>query len=377
MDFRPQDLSSSIDASARSRAFGMGSFSLRSRIKKTKLAVYSRQLASLLKAGVPIVQALNVLLRQERKGVLAEVIKYQIAELEGGSSYSQTLHAFPGIFDKMYISLIIAGEKAGVMDRVMSRLAYYLERSVKTAAKIRSAMTYPIVVLCASVLIVSALLIFVVPQFEEIFQSMLQGAALPAMTRWVMGISQFFQTSWVWIFVAAIGLYWLGFFLLRIPLVCWGYDRAKFMIPSLGELLKKSTMARFCRTLGTLLESAVPILDAIDTATKTLSNRVLEEVFERVRSKVRDGESVAASVENEPIIPPMLAGMIEVGEATGELPSMLIQVAETYEQEVEIGVDGLTTLIEPVMILLLALVIGFLVIALFLPIVEIMQQLGT
>ncbi len=376
MDFRRQKLSSGVDTSARLKAFSMGSFSRRCRIKKTKLAVYSRQLASLLKAGVPIVQALNVLLKQERKGVLAEVIKYQIAELEGGSSYSQTLHAFPGIFDKMYISLVIAGEKAGVMDQVMSRLAYYLERSVKTAAKIRSAMTYPVVVLCASVLIVSALLIFVVPQFEEIFQSMLQGAALPAMTRWILEISEFLQTSWLWIFVGAIVLYWLGFFLLKNPLVRWAYDRAKFIIPTIGELLKKSTMARFCRTLGTLLESAVPILDAIDTATKTLSNRVLEDVFERVRLKVRDGESVAVSVENELIIPPMLTGMIEVGEATGELPSMLIQVAETYEQEVEIGVDGLTTLIEPIMILLLALVIGFLVIALFLPIVEIMQQLG-
>jgi len=346
------------------------------KVPKARLAVYSRQLATLLKAGVPIVHALKVMLKQERKGPVFRIIQSQISELESGNPYSSTLKAFPSVFDQMYLHLVISGEKAGVLSSVMDRLAHYLERSVQTKGKIKSAMTYPVVVFCASILIVSGLLIFVVPQFEDIFNSMLQGAAMPAMTRWVLGASRFFQGNWYWI-IAGLGILFFGFrMLIKLPVFRLLYDRSKLFLPLFGIIIKKSLLARFCRTFGTLLESAVPILDAIETSSRTLDNRVLESIFLRAKSKVRDGQSVALSLEMEKQLPPVLVGMIEVGEATGELPSMLIQISDTYEREVEVGVNGLTTLIEPLMILGLAIVIGFLVIALFLPIVEIMQHLA-
>lgn len=365
--------SSSLDSHRMSRFPGIR---FNSGVKKSQLSVYSRQLSTLLKAGVPIVQALKVLQKQETQGAIATVITEQISELEGGSSFSATLRAYPRVFDRMYVSLVVAGEEAGVLEQVMERLAYYLERSVQTAGKIRSAMIYPVVVMCASVLIVSGLLIFVVPQFEVIFESMLQGAALPVMTRWLLDLSRLLQDSWWWFIVGGFIFYLMVQFLLGVPAVRMFYDRLKLMIPAFGTILKKATLARFCRTFGTLLESAVPILNAIDTSSRTMNNQVMESALERVKTKVRDGESVASSFDFESVIPPMMAGMVEVGEASGELPAMLLQIAETYEQEVEAGVNGLTTLIEPLMILALAVVIGFLVIALFLPIVEIMQNLG-
>ena len=366
----------SADAT-RSKRKGLSALQFSSRIGKSQLAVYSRQLATLLKAGVPIVQALKVLQKQERTGKMSILIRDQISELEGGASFSQTLKSHDEVFDRMYVSLVVAGEKAGVLDQVMSRLAHYLERSVQTSGKIRSALAYPVVVLCASILIVSGLLIFVVPQFESIFNSMLQGAALPPMTQWVLKFSRFLQQNGLWVFFGLFLLFVLVRISLKLPVVSMAYDRLKLWIPVMGRLQLKSTLARFCRTFGTLLDSAVPILDAIDTSAKTLNNRVLERVFEKVKYNVRDGESIASSLEREASIPPVLVGMTEVGEASGELPSMLLQIAETYEQEVETGVNSLTTLIEPLMILALAVVIGFLVIALFLPIVEIMQHLGT
>lgn len=365
--------SSSLDSDRMSRFPGIR---FKSGVKKSQLSVYSRQLSTLLKAGVPIVQALKVMQKQETQGTISTVITEQIAELERGSSFSSTLRAYPRVFDRMYVSLVVAGEQAGVLEQVMERLAFYLERSVQTAGKIRSAMIYPVVVMCASVLIVSGLLIFVVPQFEEIFESMLQGAALPVMTRWLLDLSRMLQDSWWWFIVGGFIFYLMVQFLLGVPAVRMFYDRAKLVVPTFGSILKKASLARFCRTFGTLLESAVPILDAIDTSSRTLNNRVMESALERVKTKVRDGESIASSFEHEVVIPPMMAGMAEVGEASGELPAMLLQIAETYEQEVETGVNGLTTLIEPLMILALAVVIGFLVIALFLPIVEIMQHLG-
>lgn len=379
MDFRsqqPQYSSSFSRAPESGNTRRPGFFSKKVRIRKIQLAVYSRQMATLLKAGVPIVQALKVMLKQEQQAALSRLISAQIIDVEGGRSFSHSLRAYPEVFDTMYVSLVVAGEKAGVLHLVMARLAHYLERSLQTTGKVRSAMIYPLVVLCASVLIVTGLLIFVIPQFEDIFHSMLQGAALPMLTRWVLDASRWVKSSWLW---GGVGLL-LTFSVLRvvsrIPSVQFFFDRFKLRTPVFGRLMQKALLARFCRTFGTLLESAVPMLDAIDTASDTLSNKVLESVFQRAKLRVRDGISVAESFETEMTIPPVVVGMVEVGETTGDLPAMLLQVAETYEQEVEVGVDGLTTLIEPIMILVLAVVIGFLVIALFLPIVEIMQHLG-
>jgi type IV pilus assembly protein PilC len=346
------------------------------RISKKQLAVYTRQMATLLKAGVPIVQALRVLRKQEERTVLGKIIETQIGEVEAGSPLSDSMKKDPAVFDAMYVNLVVAGEKSGVLNSVMDRLAHYIEKSVETTGKVKSAMAYPLVVLMASMGIVVGMLVFVVPQFEEIFASMLQGAALPEMTQWVLNVSRFFQAYWYWIIVGIMAVWLLLNGLVRFPSGRMLTHSFQLHFPAFGSLLKKSLLARFCRTLGTLLDSAVPILEALDTSTQTLNNAVFENVFTKVKSRVTDGDTLAKPMESEKAIPPVITGMIEVGETTGELPEMLVQIADTYEKEVEIAIDGITTLIEPVLILFLAAVVGFLVIALFLPIIEIMQQLG-
>jgi type IV pilus assembly protein PilC len=346
------------------------------RLPLKQQAIYTRQLATLLRAGVPIVPALRVLEKQKQKGHLTTIISAQITCLEAGNPFSASLRAWPGVFDSMYCSLVVAGEKAGRLEQVLGRLAHYLERMLQTRGKVKAAMTYPVVVLIASFGIVAGLLVFVVPQFEEIFESMLQGAPLPPMTQWVLAASRLVQEHWV-ASAMFLGLtYATWYALLRFPrfmrLVHW----IQISVPFFGLPYKQSLLARFCRTLGTLLDSAVPILSAIETASDTVHNRPLNDVFDRTRSRVLEGSPVAGALEIEPLMPPVLVGMIEVGETTGDLSSMLTQIAKTYEEEVEVSVEGMTTLIEPVMILLLAGMVGFLVIALFLPIVEIMQHLG-
>ncbi|MCG8527811.1 MAG: type II secretion system F family protein [Opitutales bacterium] len=346
------------------------------RISKKQLSIYTRQLSTLLKAGVPMVQALKVMLRQDRSEAFKKLIGKQIADVESGISLSTSMKRISEPFDSMYVHLVVAGERAGVLHQVLSRLAHYLERREQIAGKVKAALTYPVVVLLASISIVSALLVFVVPQFEEIFETMLKGAPLPQMTRWVLGVSAFFQDHWISLFVGSVAL---GVFLklvLKVRQGAYFFDWLKLNLPMFGQMSHRSILARFCRTLGILLESAVPILEAMDTANRTLGNQVMEEAGSRVRKQLLEGDSVASQMEIEKSFPPMMVGMIEVGEATGELPSMLIQIAEIYEQEVEVEIDGMTTLIEPVMILLLAVIIGFLVISLFLPIVEIMQQMS-
>lgn len=345
-------------------------------VRKKDLAVYTRQMATLLKAGIPVVQALQVLLRQERSGVMARIVKHQIAEIEGGNPLSASMRRFPHVFNSMYVNLVSAGEKAGVLDQVMIRLAHYLEKTLQTWGKIRTAMTYPMVVLLASMGIVAGLLIVVIPQFETIFETMLQGASLPRMTQWVLNISRVSQQYGFYMIAGIVSIGVILRLLIGLSLVRTILHQIQLAFPVLGEILKKSLLARFCRTLSVLRDSAVPILDAIETASKTMNNEVLEQIFDRVRDRLIEGDTLAKSLESEKTIPPIIVGMIEVGEATGDLPAMLRQISDTYEQEVNVSIDGVTTLIEPIMILVLALIIGFLVISLFLPIVEIMEHLG-
>ncbi len=323
-----------------------------------------------------MVQALKVMLRQDRSEAFKKLIGKQIADVESGISLSTSMKRTSEPFDSMYVHLVVAGERAGVLPQVLGRLAHYLERREQIAGKVKAALTYPVVVLLASISIVSALLVFVVPQFEEIFETMLKGAPLPQMTRWVLGVSAFFQVHWISLSAGSVVLGVFLKFVLKVRQVAYFFDWLKLNLPMFGQMGHRSMLARFCRTLGILLESAVPILEAMDTAGRTLGNQVMEEAGSRVRKQLLEGDSVASQMEIEKSFPPMMVGMIEVGEATGELPSMLIQIAEIYEQEVEVEIDGMTTLIEPVMILLLASIIGFLVISLFLPIVEIMQQMS-
>ncbi|MEQ9823585.1 MAG: type II secretion system F family protein [Puniceicoccaceae bacterium] len=348
----------------------------RLRIPTNLIALYSKQLAALLKAGVPIVQALQILQRQHSKGAMNRIVTEQIHMLEHGQSFSASLRVWPRVFGPMYVGLIVAGERAGVLSSVLERLARYDSHRVRMYGRLRSAMVYPAVVLAASLSIVGAMLVWVVPQFEEMFSNMLQGARLPGMTQWVIDVSDGVSSHIGW---GIAGLFFalpLVGFLLRVESFRERWDALVLALPVFGDLRKKTALARFCHCLATLLESAVPMLEALETASATLQNRVLEQSMHKLRKQVRDGRSIALCLERDERMPEAFAGMVHVGETTGSLASMLTEIAQLFETEVEERLDHLLTLLEPALILLLAFSIGFLVIALFLPMVELMQNLG-
>lgn len=348
----------------------------RLRIPTALIALYSKQLAALLKSGVPIVQALQILQRQHSKGAMGRILTEQIRMLEHGQSFSASLRAWPRVFGPMYVGMIVAGERAGVLSSVLERLARYDSHRVRMLGRLRSAMVYPSVVLAASLCIVGAMLVWVVPQFEEMFSSMLQGARLPGMTQWVIDVSDGLSSQVGWGLAGLAFALPMGGFLLRLESIRRWWDALVLAIPVFGDLLKKTALARFCHCLATLLESAVPMLEALDTASATLQNRVLEYSMLNLRSQVRDGSSMALCLERDERMPAAFTGMVHVGETTGSLASMLTEIAQLFEAEVEERLDRLLTLLEPTLILLLAFSIGFLVIALFLPMVELMQNLG-
>ncbi|MCH8475066.1 MAG: type II secretion system F family protein [Opitutales bacterium] len=344
-------------------------------INEKGLTVFTRQLATLITSGLPLLRAIEVLEKQERNVHFKDVISELAENVRSGNTFSDGLMRHPKVFDRLYVNMVKAGEAGGVLDVVLNRLATFMEKSLKVKGKIKSAMVYPTIVLGIAVIILTFLLIFVVPRFEEIFDDMLDGASLPLLTQIVLGASDFLVARWYFILAILVALYFGFKGFKKTPRGAYILDKMLITMPPLSDLFRKSIVSRFSRTFGTLLSSGVPILDCLNITKNTVGNQVIANALESVHDRVKEGDSVSAPLEDTKVFPVMVTSMIDVGEETGELPEMLNRVADTYDEEVDNAVGALTSIIEPIMIVLLALIVGVIVIALFLPIVGIIQNL--
>jgi len=352
------------------------------RIKPKILMIFTRQLATLIDSGLPLLRGLTVLTKQEPNPVLRGTIGALADSVQSGSTFSEALAQHPKIFNKLYVNMVKAGELGGVLEVVLVRLAEYQEKAHKLKNKIVSAMVYPVIVMFIAVAILVFLMLFIVPKFEAMFAE-LGDAELPMISQVVFGTSKFFLNSTVgpipnvvWVF-AFFGL--IGFFFNM-----WGktkkgrrvIDGLKLKLPIFGDIQRKSAIARFSRTLGTLVTSGVPILQALNITRDTAGNVVVSDAIEKVHEAVKEGESIVTPMQSSSVFPSMVISMVDVGEETGQLPEMLLKVADVYDDEVDNAVTALTSILEPIMIVILALVVGAVVFALFLPLIKIISTMG-
>ena len=344
-------------------------------VSSANVTIFSRQLATLLKAGLPLLRALEVISRQEKNPYFKAILEHISDNVRTGNKFSDGLAQHPKVFDRLYVNMAKAGEAGGVLDVVLDRLATFQEKAMKTTNKVKSAMVYPIVIMFVAVAILIILMVFVVPQFQKIFADMLGNAQMPALTQSIIDISNFLKEKYIAAIIILAVLIFGTRALLKTKMGIAMKDRAALTMPKMGDLVLKSTVARFTRTFGTLLASGVPILEALTITRGTIKNSIISNALERVHDRVRDGEPLAAPLDQQKIFPSMVTSMVEVGEETGQLSEMLNRIADTYDEEVDNSVGAITSVIEPIMIVFLAVVVGTIVIALFLPIIQIIKTL--
>ena len=347
----------------------------RKTVKPKVLMIFTRQLATLIDAGLPLLRALTVLAKQERDRVLKKTIGALSETVQGGSTFSEGLAQHPRLFNDLYVNMVRAGEVGGVLELVLTRLAEFQEKAQKIKNKVVAAMVYPIIVMFLAFAIMGFLLVFIVPKFEQIFKDMLGDKPLPTITLFVIGVSNAVKNHWGAILFALLLVVVGGKLLGRTAQGRIAFDRAKLRAPLFGDLLRKTAISRFSRTLGTLVTSGVPILQALNITRETAGNTVIAHAINRVHDSVKEGESIVQPLEASGAFPPMVVSMIDVGEETGQLPEMLLKIAEVYDDEVDNSVAGLTAMLEPIMIVFLALVVGTIVIALFMPLISIISGL--
>ena len=352
------------------------------KVSKEELTAFTRQTATLLNAGLPLLRSLEVMIRQSKNPKFKEILEALADYVRSGNSFSDGLETNPKLFDNLYINMVRAGEAGGVLEIVLDRLANFMEKAEKTRKKVKSAMTYPVVVVTVAVLVVGVLMVFVVPQFEQIFKDMAGDASMPGPTQLVINTSSFLATMFtnpiIFLLTCAVGGgAWYGFKMFAKSTVGKSIiHRIAMKLPTVGHMVELVNMGRFSRTFGTLMDSGVPILQAMTISTDIINNVHYRDSLRKVHDAVRDGESVTAPMQRDPLFPVMLSSMIEVGEETGQLPEMLNQIADGYDDDLDNAVGAMTSIIEPILIVFLAVVVGFIVIALFLPIIGIMQNMG-
>ncbi|MCH2060019.1 MAG: type II secretion system F family protein [Verrucomicrobiales bacterium] len=344
------------------------------KIKGKVLMIFTRQLATLIDSGLPLLRGLTVLGKQEPNPVLKKTINSLADSVQTGSTFSESLAQHPKIFNKLYVNMVKAGELGGVLELVLIRLAEYSEKAQKLKNKIIAAMVYPVIVMLIASAIMVFLLTVIVPKFEQIFADMLGSKdALPPLTKFVINLSESLQQQIVPI---GIGLF-VFVVLFKLAASSVGgrrvIDQIKLKMPLFGSVQRKSAIARFSRTLGTLVTSGVPILQALNITRDTAGNAVISNAIQNVHDAVKEGESIVNPLEASRVFPPMVISMVDVGEETGQLPEMLLKVADVYDDEVDNAVSALTSMLEPLMIVILAVVVGVIVMALFLPMVEIIK----
>ena len=341
-----------------------------------QVAWFTRQLSTLLASGLPLLQSLDLLARQERSADFRSVLESLGEMVRTGGALSSGLEREPRVFDRLYVNLVKAGEASGLLDTVLERLARFLEKSARLKGRVTAAMVYPLVVGVVASLIVVALTVFVVPKFEQLFLSQLHGRTLPGLTRAVLGISRVVSAHGASLLVGAVMAGLFAFRLSRSPTVRAAGDRWILRFPGVGAVVLRARVARFARTLGTLLAAGVPILQALALTRASTGSPRLQRVLVETERTVEAGESLAASLARASTFPPVVPAMIEVGETTGKLPEMLVRLADIYDEEVDQTVMTLTALLEPALIVAMAIVVGTVVLALFLPMVELIKGLS-
>ena len=349
-------------------------------IKPKSLMIFTRQLATLIDSGLPLLRSLTVLEKQEPNLVLKATVSALAENVQGGSTFSESLAQHPKIFNKLYVNMVKAGELGGVLEIVLNRLAEYQEKAQKLKNKIVSAMVYPVIVMFIAVAILVFLMIFIVPKFKEMFTN--TDSELPLISKIVFGMSEFFLARPLFVpnVVFVFIMFGIGVFLFNI----WGrttggrvvIDNLKLKMPVLGDIQRKSAVSRFSRTLGTLVTSGVPILQALNITRDTAGNVVISEAIEKVHEAVKEGETIVTPLQASGVFPNMVISMVDVGEETGQLPEMLLKVADVYDDEVDNAVTALTSILEPIMIVILALIVGAVVFALFLPLIKMISTMG-
>ncbi|MEW6667233.1 MAG: type II secretion system F family protein [Thermodesulfobacteriota bacterium] len=347
---------------------------LKPKVTKKDLVIFTRQFSTMIDAGLPLVQGLQILSEQSENPTFKALLKEVNKDVEGGSTLAEALKKHPEVFDNLFVNLIAAGEVGGILDTILRRLATFIEKAEKLKGEIKGAMTYPIVVVGIAVIVIAVILIFVIPVFQDMFKSF--GKALPVPTQLVVNMSDFLKGNIHW---CIIGLGVLGYAAKKYRNSKGGRkttDALFLKLPVFGDLLKKTAVARFTRTLGTMLSSGVPILDALEIVAKTSGNVIIEEILYEVRGSIAEGQTIAEPLSENEIFPGMVIQMIAVGEATGALDTMLEKIADFYDEEVDAAVSALTSMLEPLLMLFLGGSIGGLVIAMYLPIFQMAAAMG-
>lgn len=338
------------------------------KVNQRSIAIFTRQLATMIDAGLPLVQSLDILSSQQDHKVFKNIIREIREDVEGGSTFAGALKKHPSTFDDLYTNLVVAGEEGGILDNILNRLSNYIEKAEALKKKVKSAMIYPAIIVSVAILVVIILMIFVIPVFETMFKS--AGQSLPLPTLIVLTMSKIVKKYIVVIIPAAILFVFLFRKFYKTESGKTLIDRLILKVPVFGMLLKKVAVARFARTLGTLVSSGVPILDGLLIVSKTAGNRTIETAIMSARASIREGETIAEPLGRGGIFPPMVIQMISVGESTGALDSMLSKIADFYDDEVDVAVSNLTSLLEPFLMVFLGVVIGGVVIAMYLPIFQ-------
>ena len=341
---------------------------IRGTIKMRDIVIFTRQFSTMINAGLPLVQALDILAKQTENKVLAASTRDIVFDVESGHTVADALAKHPKAFSELYVNMVAAGEAGGILDTILMRLAVFMEKNDALIRKVKGAMIYPGVIMSVAFIAIAVLLIFVIPVFQSMFEGV--GMALPLPTRVVIAASDFLRGFW-WAVIGAMGIVvWL---FRRYYATSSGklvVDRAMLRFPVLGDVLRKSAVSRFTRTLGTLISSGVSILDGLEITAKTAGNRVIQDAIMQSRASIAGGDTIAAPLQKSAVFPPMVISMIAVGEQTGGLDEMLSKVADVYDDEVVAAVSGLLSLLEPIMIVFLGVIVGGMVVAMYLPIFD-------
>ncbi|HLB95176.1 MAG TPA: type II secretion system F family protein, partial [Nitrospiria bacterium] len=358
----------------KARALGLAIPGLGGGVSDKDIVVFTRQFATMIDAGLPLVQCLEILTAQTENKVLAKTIGEVRQDVEAGSTYADALRKHPKVFDALYVNMVAAGEAGGILDTILNRLAKHIEKAMKLKKQIKTAMVYPAVIMCVAVIIIAILMVWVIPVFAKMFSDF--GGALPAPTQLVVSASYFMKSNIIYMIIG-VGLFIFAFRrFYRTPMGRKLVDRAALRLPVVGDLIRKAAVAKFTRTLGTLISSGVPILDGLSIVAKTAGNKIIEEAVMMTRQSISEGKTIAEPLGQTKVFPPMVVQMIAVGETTGALDAMLSKIADFYDEEVDAAVTALTSLLEPMLMVFLGVVIGFIVVAMYLPIFSMAGAVG-
>ncbi len=338
-------------------------------VKTKDLILFTRQFSTMIDSGLPLIQGLEILTEQEKNPTFKKVLTQVKSDVEGGTSFADALKKHPKVFDNLYVNLVAAGEMGGILDTILQRLAAYIEKNAKLVSKVKGAMVYPSVIMAIAVVVIIVMLVFVIPVFSEMFEGF--GGELPGLTQTVVDLSAFMRRNWYYILGCAVAFFFVFKKLKATDRGGYIFDKYILKMPVIGDLLRKVAVAKFTRTLGTMISSGVPILDGMDIVAKTAGNRIVEDAIILTKESISEGKTIAEPLRQSGVFPVMVCQMVSVGESTGALDAMLGKIADFYEEEVDAAVDTLTSLIEPVMMIFLGGTVGTMLAAMYLPIFKI------